>query len=294
MRIVDLTQPWGDRMPTWPQFASIEVTDITTHHRDRKSTVLVKTNMHTGTHIDAPIHYSETGKHLGQIPLADLVGSGLVIDLRPITKPWSYYSLDDVLGCLPQGEQIREGDVVVLYTGWDQYNWTKPTRDDVMYFDRHPGPQPEVIDYLIDDRKIKWLGADLASMDHSLYVRVRWMRPDLVREYEQMTGRPIEETLPERDFEYVHYRTARSNVCMLENLGGELAEVAGRRVTLGAFPWRWEGGEGCVCRVAAFLELDVPGVEGATPPGAQPQRADATRPSARIMAEAQGGHGVSY
>jgi len=40
-RLVDLTQPWGDRMPTWPQFASIEVTDITTHHRDGKSTVLV-------------------------------------------------------------------------------------------------------------------------------------------------------------------------------------------------------------------------------------------------------------
>ena len=56
MKLVDLTQPWGDRMPTWPQFASIEVTDITTHHRDGKSTVLVKTNMHTGTHIDALCH----------------------------------------------------------------------------------------------------------------------------------------------------------------------------------------------------------------------------------------------
>src|SRR5438445_360511 len=150
-------------MPTWPQFASIEVTDITTHHRDRKSTVLVKTNRHTGTHTDAPIHYSETGKHLGEIPLADLVGTGLVIDLRPITRPWSYYSLDDVLGCVPAGEEIRQGDVVVLYTGWDQYNWTKPTRDDVMYFDRHPGPKPEVIDYLIDEKKIKWLGPRLAA-----------------------------------------------------------------------------------------------------------------------------------
>ncbi len=26
-RLVDLTQPWGDRMPTWPQCASIEVTE---------------------------------------------------------------------------------------------------------------------------------------------------------------------------------------------------------------------------------------------------------------------------
>jgi kynurenine formamidase len=23
---------------------------------------------------------------------------------------------------------------------------------------------------------------------------------------------------------------------------------------MGAFPWRWQGGEGCICRVAAFLE----------------------------------------
>src|SRR5438093_9897174 len=250
-KLVDLTQPWGDRMPTWPQFDSIQVTDITTHHRDGKSTVLVRTNMHTGTHIDAPIHYWPTGKHLGQIPIGDLYGTGLVIDLRPITKPWSYYSLKDVLSCLPKGEQIREGDVVILYTGWDRYNWTKPTRDDVTYFDRHPGPMPEVCDYLID-KKIRWFGGDLASMDHSLYVRVRYFRPDLVKEYEAQTGKPIDETLPMKDFEHVHYHMAKANIPMLENLGGEMAEVAGRRIDVRAFPWRWENGEGCICRVVAF------------------------------------------
>src|SRR5438093_99827 len=216
-------------MPTWPQFEAIQVTDITTHHRDGKSTVLVRTNMHTGTHIDAPIHYWPTGKHLGEIPLSELYGSALVVDLRPITKPWSYYSLKDVLGCLPKGEEIRQGDIVILYTGWDRYNWTKPTRDDVTYFDRHPGPMPEVCDYLID-RKIKWFGGDLASMDHSLYVRVRYFRPDLVKEYEEQTGKPIDESLPMKDFEHVHSHMAKANVPMLENLGGELSEVAGRRV----------------------------------------------------------------
>jgi kynurenine formamidase len=252
-RLVDLTQPWGDRMPTWPQFASIEVTDITTHHRDRKSTMLVKTNMHTGTHIDAPSHYCETGRDLGRIDLDELYGTGLVIDMRPITKPWSYYSMADIEGQLPRGERIREGDIVVLYTGWDQYNWTQPTRNDVTYFDRHPGPRPEAVDELIA-RRIKWIGADLASIDHSLHTRVRLMRPDLVAEYEAMTGRPIEETLPLADFEHIHYATARNDVSMLENLGGEIAEVAGRRVDLGAFPWRWQGGEASVCRVAAFVE----------------------------------------
>src|SRR5213596_1410650 len=208
-RLVDLTQPWGDRMPTWPQFASIEVTDITTHHRDGKSTVLVTTNMHTGTHIDAPIHYWPTGKDLGAIPIQDLYGSALVVDLRPITKPWSYYSVKDVLGCLPKGEQIREGDIVLLYTGWDRYNWTKSTRDDVTYFDRHPGPQPEVCDYLVE-HGVKMFGGDLASMDHSLHVRVRYFRPDLVKEYEAQTGKPIDETLPMTDFEHVHYHMAKA------------------------------------------------------------------------------------
>ena len=68
--------------------------------------------------------------------------------------------------------------------------------------------------------------------------------------------KPIEDTLPMKWFEYIHYKTARSNVCMLENLGGDLAQVAGRRITMGAFPWRWVNGEGCICRVVAFPDAD--------------------------------------
>ena len=33
-----------------------------------------------------------------------------------------------------------------------------------------------------------------------------------------------------------------------------LFTCAGRRVDIGAFPWRWQGGEGCICRVVAFME----------------------------------------
>jgi len=51
--------------------------------------VLVKTNMHTGTHIDAPIHYAETGKALDQIPLADLVGTGWSSTCGQSLRRWS-------------------------------------------------------------------------------------------------------------------------------------------------------------------------------------------------------------
>ena len=46
---------------------------------------------------------------------------------------------------------------------------------------------------------------------------------------------------------------AKENIPMLENLGGEIAEVAGRRIDVGAFPWRWVGGEASICRVVAFV-----------------------------------------
>jgi len=46
---------------------------------------------------------------------------------------------------------------------------------------------------------------------------------------------------------------AKANISMLENLGGELSEVAGKRVDIGAFPWRWVNGEASICRVVAFL-----------------------------------------
>jgi kynurenine formamidase len=94
-------------------------------------------------------------------------------------------------------------------------------------------------------------------MDHSLCTRVRLLRPDLVEDYEAMTGRPTEEPLPKKWFDGNHYKTARNNVPLVENLGGDLALVAGRRVILGAFPWRWVGGEASICRAAAFLDDEV-------------------------------------
>ncbi len=251
MRLVDLTQPWGAQMPTWPQFEPIEVKAIHSHHRHAKSTLSVKLNMHTGTHLDAPIHYWPTGKHLGQIPLEDLVGTGLVIDLSPLCRPWTLYTLEQVLQAAP--EPIREGDIVVLYTGWHRYNWAEGSPDEVCYFDKHPGPHPEVIDELVSKRA-KWIGTDTPSLDHSLDTAIRAMRPDLVEEYEVLTGQPIEATLPRKWLEYSHVTTAKANIPLVENLAGDIRQVLGRRVTLGAFPWRWEGGEACVCRVVAFLD----------------------------------------
>jgi kynurenine formamidase len=40
-----------------------------------------------------------------------------------------------------------------------------------------------------------------------------------------------------------------------ENLGGDIELMLNRRAIIGAFPWRYEGLEGCPCRIVAFLDV---------------------------------------
>jgi kynurenine formamidase len=42
------------------------------------------------------------------------------------------------------------------------------------------------------------------------------------------------------------------DVVHIENLGGEIDRVLDRRITVGCFPWRFQGGEAAFCRAVAF------------------------------------------
>jgi kynurenine formamidase len=42
----------------------------------------------------------------------------------------------------------------------------------------------------------------------------------------------------------------------IENVGGDLDKVTGKRCTFMAFPWRWPEGEGCGVRIIAVIDPD--------------------------------------
>ena len=44
----------------------------------------------------------------------------------------------------------------------------------------------------------------------------------------------------------------------IENIGGDIDEITGKRCTFFAFPWRWPDGEGCALRVVAVLDPHRP------------------------------------
>jgi kynurenine formamidase len=48
----------------------------------------------------------------------------------------------------------------------------------------------------------------------------------------------------------------RNGIMGWENVGGDLAQVVGKRCTISGFPIRWEKGDGSIVRLVAILDED--------------------------------------
>jgi kynurenine formamidase len=71
-------------------------------------------------------------------------------------------------------------------------------------------------------------------------------------EYERETGRKVLDDFP--DWEISHKTLLPAGIPGLENVGGDLDKVTGRRCTFMAFPWNYPTGEGCLLRVVAVVD----------------------------------------
>src|SRR5262245_22942705 len=77
---IDISVPICDGMVHWPDDPSITVNAITHVERGDIATVsALEMGSHTGTHIDAPIHFMPGGAGVDAVPLQNLIGPARVI-----------------------------------------------------------------------------------------------------------------------------------------------------------------------------------------------------------------------
>src|SRR5262245_56926301 len=80
---LDISVPIYAGMVHFPNDPSIEIDTITHVERGDICTVsALKMGSHTGTHIDAPIHFLPGGAGAEEIPLENLVGRARVIEIK--------------------------------------------------------------------------------------------------------------------------------------------------------------------------------------------------------------------
>jgi kynurenine formamidase len=109
--------------------------------------------MHAGTHLDGPMHLTNSNTFIGALPLESFLGKGIVIDVRD----------QKIIGLSNKIlRYIEPGDIVLFFSGLDKFFGEGD------YFTDYPVLDEELIHYLVG-KKVKMIGLDWASPDHEPY-----------------------------------------------------------------------------------------------------------------------------
>ncbi|MCI8417766.1 MAG: cyclase family protein [Lachnospiraceae bacterium] len=114
-KMLDLSQPVYHACPGWPTYDPTIVGYEARHATHDFEAERIDLNAHTGTHMDAPYHFIETGTPVDQMDLRLFQGRGIPFDLRNIGQMG--IEAKHLEAC---GTDIGEGDIALLYTGWAQ------------------------------------------------------------------------------------------------------------------------------------------------------------------------------
>ena len=246
LQFFDLSHPWGHNAPLWPYFPDVKIERF---HYMAKSGVLsqqITTFMHCTTHTDAPAHVVEGTRFIDEVPLSSYFGTGVVVSIPK--EKWEVITPDDLENARPE---IRPGDIVIVNTGWHKYYG-----DNRKYFVESPGTYKEAGIWL-KERGIKGFGIDCQALDHPLGTAIGAqpngpLIPGVLEAYKEHTGRDARDDFPE--WEPCHQQLLGNGIVGFENVGGQIDDVTGKRVTFAAFPWRWTQGDGCIVRLVAILD----------------------------------------
>jgi kynurenine formamidase len=244
LEFFELSHPWGHGAPTYPGFEDVQIFRSVNHARDGVMSQRIRTVMHTGTHVNAPIHMIPGAAGIGDLPLRVFFGSAVIVSAPK--EQWELVTADDLARA-----DIRPGDIVLIATGWHRFY-----SDSQRYFAHAPGLDRSAAEILIE-RGAKLVGVDTPFIDHPLATSLAEHRGGpytkyLPQRYREATGRDPKAAFPE--WNPAHRALLGAGIPTIENVGGDVAALLDRRVTVHAMPWRWPGGDACPVRLIGLAD----------------------------------------
>src|SRR5438128_8404676 len=121
-RILDLSYAINDKLVPWPgdgKFFEVKVNaTIEKNGYFTRSFCMLE---HYGTHLDAPAHFPPGKTTVDQIPVKQLFGPAVVIDVRAESGKDADYQLSPTViqAWEKRNGRIPPGAIVILRTGWD-------------------------------------------------------------------------------------------------------------------------------------------------------------------------------
>jgi kynurenine formamidase len=235
-KMIDLTHAYGSDTLYWPTDEKGFQLELGNNGRTPKGYYYAanrfSTAEHGGTHLDAPIHFAEAKPTSADVPLEKLVGEGAVVDVASACAqdPDYQVSIADLRAWEERNKRQLVDVIVLLRTGWskrwpdrERYLGTAHRGIEALGELRFPGLAPDAARWLVEQRAVKAIGIDTASIDY---------------------GRS-------RQFE-THVTLCGHETPIFENVT-DLDALPEQGAWVVALPMKITGGSGGPLRIAAFL-----------------------------------------
>ena len=176
--LVDLSHAYDEQTVFWPTaeaFKLEKVAEGVTPQGYYYAANNFSMAEHGGTHLDAPVHFAEGRNTADRVPLEQLMGAGVLLDVSEKCARDADYqvSVEDLAAWEREHGRLPDGSILLLRTGFGR-RW--PDRRAYMGTDERgpeavaklhfPGLHPDAARWLTRERSVKAVGLDTPSIDY--------------------------------------------------------------------------------------------------------------------------------
>jgi kynurenine formamidase len=234
-RWIDLTHEFSEETLYWPTSSQFRLDTVfagVTEAGFYYESYELFTAEHGGTHLDAPIHFYADRNTVEMIPVDQLTGRAVVIDVSARVENDRDYQITpaDVTNWEARYGEIPDGSILLFHTGmgqyWpdaEQYLGTAKRGEEGIAELSFPGIHPDTAQWLVQNRSLNAVGLDTPSLDY---------------------GRSIQ-------FE-THQIFSEQNIPGFENVAN-LNELPPTGAFVVALPMKIKGGSGAPLRIVAHV-----------------------------------------
>jgi kynurenine formamidase len=224
--VADLTHELHQDFPTYFGVPGITLNQKFNFRDNGFNLFELALNEHTGTHIDAPLHFSADGQSVAEIPVENLVAPLAIVDIRERAAgdPDTRLTPDDLKAWIAANGPFPERCCVAMNSGWDAHVSSDKFRGaDADGKQHYPGFHVEAAQMLLEETTAVGIASDTLSIDHGIST----------------------------DFA-THYAWLPANRWGLENVAN-LGNLPATGATLVVGAPKWRGGSGGPSRVMALV-----------------------------------------
>jgi kynurenine formamidase len=246
LQLVELSHAWGHGAPSYPGQDDVKMFRAVKHAQHGVLAWKITTVMHTGTHMNAPLHLVQRGADLAAIPVDRFFGNGVVLSIPK--KSYEVITAGDLASAKPE---VRQGDIVVINTGWHhKYS------DAIEYYGQAPGISKDAAQWLVD-KGCRLVGIDTPQIDHPLATSLGPHRggPAMKRladDYRKATG--LDPKKEHSEWNIAHQTLLGAGIPTIEQVGGDVDDLSGKRATFAATPWKFQFGDACQVRFVGMID----------------------------------------